>query len=118
MKNYLIHPIHGMHTSPTHQYIPRISAVTLLLLLFMLTACGGKADKETSRGVDSTNLVSAQGNTHPADEIWLTAEQERLVELATDTAQMRMLGEELVLNGLLEVPPSIMRGCTRRFPHL
>lgn len=105
MKNYLIHPIHGMHTSPTHQYIPRISAVTLLLLLFMLTACGGKADKKTSRGVDSTNLVSAQGNTHPADEIWLTAEQERLVELATDTAQMRMLGEELVLNGLLEVPP-------------
>jgi cobalt-zinc-cadmium efflux system membrane fusion protein len=73
--------------------------------LLFSAACGSQTGKETDRAIEQKKQDAAHFDTQPTNEIWLTPEQERLADLTTDTARMREVGDELVLNGLLEVPP-------------
>ena len=90
--------------------------ITIYSLLFS-AACGSHTGKETDRAIEQKKQDAAHFDTQPTNEIWLTPEQERLADLTTDTARMREVGDELVLNGLLEVPPSIMPDYTHPYPH-
>ncbi len=78
--------------------------ITIYSLLFS-AACGSQTGNETDRAIEQKKQDAAHFDTQPTNEIWLTPEQERLADLTTDTARMREVGDELVLNGLLEVPP-------------
>lgn len=84
----------------------RLRAETFLLyLLLLLTACGSQQDEAADQAHNSKKIGTTQDGAQPANEIWLTPEQERLADLSTDTAGLNAVGDELVLNGLLEVPP-------------
>jgi len=93
-----------IHLRNSH-IIRSITQIVQLSLIGWLTACGGESALDKTQGNDPTATQSEKGAVPPAHEIWLTTEQERLAELHLDTARMQMVGDELLLNGLLEVPP-------------
>jgi hypothetical protein len=73
--------------------------------LFRLTAGGGESACNKKPVAEPTSTQSNKSGMHSAGELWLTPEQERLAEPEVDTAVMRMVGDELKLIGILEVPP-------------
>lgn len=93
-----------IHNYPIPFIRPR-AEFFLLYLLLSFTACSSQHDGEADQANDSKKIATTENSAQPAGDIWLTAEQERLADLSTDTARLNAVGDELVLNGLLEVPP-------------
>lgn len=98
MYNFIYHK----HNSSVHD---RLLWVFLMSFSLIFTACGSGSEVDTDQSGDSNSVDSSGAATPPADEVWLTPIQESLADLATDTACLRVVGDELLLNGVLEVPP-------------
>jgi len=73
------------------------------LMTLPFSGCGEGGGAESGDHPPVTETTAGGGQ--PADEVWLTPTQESVAGLSFDTARLRSVGDELLLNGLLEVPP-------------